>query len=182
MLEGRSFKLFNYQKPLTRAFFKVKDSVSNRQRNQLSFISEFCTDVAHVPGFQNLVVNTLSRQHDNEAIVNTIVQNWPTWTSSNGQFVLFCFWIAGIYPQASSKKGAHGPQSDNSRYLCAVVFTSPLTSRLCSQLQELQELPASPPGCGLAQKGHQLPLTWAPGPGVEPGSRGTKLWSKLDQV
>ena len=27
---------------------------------------------------------------------------------------------------------------------CAVVFTSPLTSRLCSQLQELQELPTSP--------------------------------------
>ena len=54
--------------------------------------------------------------------------------------------IAGIFPRASSK-GAHGSQSDDSPYLasiCAVVFTSPLTSRLCSQLQELQELPTSP--------------------------------------
>ena len=40
-------------------------------------------------------------------------------------------------------KGAHGSQSDNSRYPYAVVFTSPLTSRLCSQLQELQELPVA---------------------------------------
>ena len=53
--------------------------------------------------------------------------------------------IAGIFPRASSK-GAHGSHSDDSTYLaliCAVVFTSPLTSRLCSQLQELQELPTS---------------------------------------
>ena len=59
---------------------------------------------------------------------------------------LLLFLIAGIYPQASSKGGAHGYQSDDSTYLartweiCAVVFTSPLTSRLCSQLQELQRL------------------------------------------
>ena len=59
---------------------------------------------------------------------------------------------ARIYPWASSKGGAHGhgSQSDDSTYLartwkiCAVVFNSPLTSRLCSQLQELQELPTSP--------------------------------------
>ena len=56
----------------------------------------------------------------------------------------YCFSIAGIYPRASSKERAHSSQSDNSRYPCTVVFTSPLTSRLCSQLQELQELPTSP--------------------------------------
>ena len=44
----------------------------------------------------------------------------------------------------------YGSQSNDSTYLarsweiCAVVFTSPFTSRLYSQLQELQELPTSP--------------------------------------
>ena len=56
--------------------------------------------------------------------------------------------------------------------ICAVVFTSPLTSRLCSQLQELQELPTSPLRMLSSSKKHQLILTLAPGPGVEPGSRG----------
>ena len=58
--------------------------------------------------------------------------------------------------------------------ICAVVFTSPLTSRLCSQLQELQELPTSPPRMWSSSKKHQLILTLAPGPGVESGSRGHK--------
>ena len=58
--------------------------------------------------------------------------------------------------------------------ICAVVFTSPLTSRLCSQLQELQELPTSPLRMWSSSKKHQLILTLAPGPGVEPGSRGHK--------
>ena len=82
--------------------------------------------------------------------------------------------IAWIFPRASSK-GAHGSQSDDSTYLakiCAVVFTSPLTSRLCSQVQELQELPTSPLWMWSSSKKHQLLLTWAPGPGVEPGSKG----------
>ena len=57
---------------------------------------------------------------------------------------MFCLPITEIYPQASSKEGANGSQSDNSRNPCAVVFTSLLTSRLYSQLQELQELPTSP--------------------------------------
>ena len=55
--------------------------------------------------------------------------------------------------------------------ICAVVFTSPLTSRLCSQLQELQELPTSPLRMWSSSKKHQLILTLAPGPGVAPGSR-----------
>ena len=82
--------------------------------------------------------------------------------------------IAGIFPRASSK-GGHGSQSDDSTYLaliCAVVFTSPLTSKLSSQLQELQELPTSPLRVWSGSKKHQLLLTWAPGPEVEPGSRG----------
>ena len=48
--------------------------------------------------------------------------------------------IAGIFPRASSKS----TQSDDRTYPCAVAFTLPLTSRLCFQLQELQEMPTSP--------------------------------------
>ena len=97
-------------------------------------------------------------------VPNSGSQNW-------GPFVIL---IAGIFPRASSN-GAHGSQSDDSTYLAliyAVVFTSPLTSRLCSQLQELQELPTSPLRMWSSSKKHHLLLTWAPGPGVEPKSRG----------
>ena len=52
--------------------------------------------------------------------------------------VVIVILITRIFPRASSKD-AHGSQSNDSTYLaliCAVVFTSPLTSRLCSQIQE----------------------------------------------
>ena len=58
--------------------------------------------------------------------------------------------------------------------ICAVVFTSPLTSRLCSQLQELQELPTSPLRMWSSSKKHQLILTLAPGPGVETRVQGAQ--------
>ena len=88
--------------------------------------------------------------------------------------VLIAILITGIFPRAGCSKGAHGSQSDYSRYPCAVVFTSPLTSRLCFQLRELQELPTSPLRMWSSSKKHQLLLTWAPGPRVEPESRGHK--------
>ena len=74
MLEGIEFTIYTDQKLLTSAFFKVKDPLSNRQRNQISFISEFCTDIAHVLGCENVVADALSRQFDNApaAIVNMI--------------------------------------------------------------------------------------------------------------
>ena len=43
VLEGRRFRIYTDQKPLTSAFFKARDPVSNRQRHQLAFISEFAT-------------------------------------------------------------------------------------------------------------------------------------------
>ena len=76
MLEGRSFKIYTDQKPLTSAFFKAKDPISNRQQHQLAFISEFATDVAHIPGLDNVVPDALSRQYDDEVqpvVVHTVV-------------------------------------------------------------------------------------------------------------
>ena len=66
VLKGRRFKIFMDQKPLTSAFFKARDPMSNRQRHQLAFISEFTTDIAHVPGLSNVVPDALTRQFDDE--------------------------------------------------------------------------------------------------------------------
>ena len=49
------------------AFFKAKEPVSNRQKHQLAFVSEFCTDIAHVPGCNNVMADALSRQHDDDS-------------------------------------------------------------------------------------------------------------------
>ena len=66
VLEGRKFSIFSDQRLLTGAFFKARDPVSNRQKNQLAFISEFCTDIAHLPGIDNIVADALSHQHDDD--------------------------------------------------------------------------------------------------------------------
>ena len=75
VLEGRRFRIYTDQKPLTSAFFKARDPVSNRQRHQLAFISEFATDIAHVPGLDNVVADAFTRQYDDEresAIVHAV--------------------------------------------------------------------------------------------------------------
>ena len=66
VLEGRRFRIFTDQKPLTSAFMKARDPVSNRQRQQLAFISEFATEVAHIPGIDNVVADALTRQYDDQ--------------------------------------------------------------------------------------------------------------------
>ena len=78
ILEGRRFRIWTDQRPLTRAFMKARDPVSNRQRHQLAFISEFATDIAHVPGLENVVADALTRQFDDEkesAIVHAIAHS-----------------------------------------------------------------------------------------------------------
>ena len=75
MLEGRRFRIFTDQKPLTSAFFKAREPMSNRQRQQLAFISKFTNDIAQVPGLENVMADALTRQFDDErasSIVNAI--------------------------------------------------------------------------------------------------------------
>ena len=63
----------------TKAFLKVRDPVSNRQRHQLAVISEFATEIAHVPGLENIVEVALTRQFDDEkesAIVHAIAHTF----------------------------------------------------------------------------------------------------------
>ena len=66
VLEGRAFQIFTDQRPLTSAFLKARDPISNRQRHQLAVISEYCTNLSHVPGIENRVADAFSRQHDDE--------------------------------------------------------------------------------------------------------------------
>ena len=66
VLEGREFKIFTDQKLLMRAFLKARNPISSRQQHQLAFISEFCRDIAHVPGMDNVVADALSPQHNDD--------------------------------------------------------------------------------------------------------------------
>lgn len=65
-LEGRPFKIFTDHKPLTYAFTSTTDR-SPRQERQLSFISEFSTDINHISGTDNVVPDALSRAPVEEA-------------------------------------------------------------------------------------------------------------------
>ena len=61
-LEGRQFCVFTDHKPLCSSIF-VSDRHSPREQRQLAFISEFTTDLRHLPGSQNTVADALSRIH-----------------------------------------------------------------------------------------------------------------------
>ena len=76
LLEGRSFMAFVDYKPLTFAIAKVSKPWSARQQRQLSFISEFTTDVRHMAGKSNQVADCLSRS---VARLYTLVLIMPGW-------------------------------------------------------------------------------------------------------
>lgn len=60
-LEGRQFVAFTDHKPLTFCMSKTSGTWSSHQQRQLSYISEFTTDIRHVQGKDNSVADTLSR-------------------------------------------------------------------------------------------------------------------------
>ena len=59
-LEAREFTLFTDHKPLTLALFCSSLPWSARQTHHLAFISEFTSDIVHVPGPKNIVADALS--------------------------------------------------------------------------------------------------------------------------
>lgn len=61
MLKGRQFHVLTDYKPLISALKKKAEQMSPRQIRQLSFISEFTTDIRHVAGIDNGVADALSR-------------------------------------------------------------------------------------------------------------------------
>lgn len=64
LLEGREFSIFTDHKPLIFAFKQRPEKASPRQARQLEYISQFSTDIHHLPGSQNSVADTLSRIHE----------------------------------------------------------------------------------------------------------------------
>ena len=60
-LEGRKFTAYTDHKPLIFCMSKVSEPWSNRQQRQLSYISEFTTDIQHIQGKDNPVADSLSR-------------------------------------------------------------------------------------------------------------------------
>lgn len=69
-LESRQFKIITDHKPLIYAFSQKNDKVNSRQRNQISFISQFTTWIEHVSGKSNVVADALSRV---EAILTPMI-------------------------------------------------------------------------------------------------------------
>uniref|UniRef100_A0A8C5DEF6 Gypsy retrotransposon integrase-like protein 1 n=1 Tax=Gouania willdenowi TaxID=441366 RepID=A0A8C5DEF6_GOUWI len=67
ILEGREFTVFVDHKPLTFSMSKVAEPWSARQQRQLSFISEYTTDIQHIAGKSNVVADCLSR-----AVIHTV--------------------------------------------------------------------------------------------------------------
>ncbi|XP_053596144.1 uncharacterized protein LOC128668019 [Microplitis demolitor] len=61
LLECREFTVQTDHKPLVYAFQQKLDKASPRQIRQLSFISQFTTDIIHVKGEENSVADALSR-------------------------------------------------------------------------------------------------------------------------
>ncbi|GFV21017.1 hypothetical protein TNCV_2280601 [Trichonephila clavipes] len=61
MLEARDFTVFTDHKPLTYAFRQKSDKCSPRQIRQLDFISQFTTNIVHIPGSDNIASDVLSR-------------------------------------------------------------------------------------------------------------------------
>lgn len=69
MLEGRHFVIFTDHKPITFAFNQNLDKCSPRQFRHLDYISQCTTDIRHIKGSENYVVDALSRV---EAIASSI--------------------------------------------------------------------------------------------------------------
>lgn len=61
MVEARTFIVFTDHKPITFAFSTNRDSCSPRQHRYLNYIAQFCTDIRHVSGKDNIVADAFSR-------------------------------------------------------------------------------------------------------------------------
>ncbi|GFX01214.1 retrovirus-related Pol polyprotein from transposon 412 [Trichonephila clavipes] len=61
MLEARDFTVFTDHKPLAYAFRQKSDKCSPRQIRQLDFISQFTTNIVHIPGSDKIAADVLSR-------------------------------------------------------------------------------------------------------------------------
>lgn len=60
-IEGRNVITYTDHKPLTFAMTKSDKCTNQRQARQLELISQYCTDIRHIPGEENFTADALSR-------------------------------------------------------------------------------------------------------------------------
>jgi len=72
-VSGSSVTVFTDHKPLVGALKGDKERASGRQQRQISLINEYITDVIYVPGKENIVADTLSRNES--ASISAIESN-----------------------------------------------------------------------------------------------------------
>ncbi|XP_064480559.1 uncharacterized protein LOC135394048 [Ornithodoros turicata] len=61
LLEGRHFTLLTDHKPLVGAFRKSSSRYSPREIRHVAFLSEFCSDIIHIKGSDNVPADVLNR-------------------------------------------------------------------------------------------------------------------------
>jgi len=61
IVEAQPCTIFTDHKPLVYAFTQRREKIPPTQLNQLTFISEFTTDIQHIKGDENIVADTMSR-------------------------------------------------------------------------------------------------------------------------
>lgn len=60
ILEVQNCTIYTDHKPLAFVFTQRRDKLAPIQMNQITFISEFTTDIQHVSGSKNIVADTMS--------------------------------------------------------------------------------------------------------------------------
>ena len=61
LIAGTITTVFTDHKPLIGAFRNTTPQISDKQQRQLSFISEYISDIVYISGKDNVVADTLSR-------------------------------------------------------------------------------------------------------------------------
>ena len=83
-IEDRDFYVCSDHKPLTFALSTRLDKHSPRQARYLDFISQFTSDIRHLPGHNNAAADTLSRM-DVDALEHTSHSAWDFYTLAAAQ-------------------------------------------------------------------------------------------------
>ena len=77
-LEAREFTIYTDHKPIVNALHSEADRENARQARHLAYISEYTTDVQHLPGSSNIVADALSRQQVNAVFQHSVQIDWES--------------------------------------------------------------------------------------------------------
>ena len=79
LLGGREFQLWTDHKPFCSAISRVSQPRSARQQRYQSYITEFTSDLRHVPGAENIGADALSRPPTTTPSLIDAVSPPPSW-------------------------------------------------------------------------------------------------------